>query len=178
MEGWKAGRARTVFVPLGLVVFLFAAQQVRADLLCVENSPAGYRSSDNCRPEKTSAQINGKSIVQGLRHEWQNMREDLTRNILEATLTMFFIKTTPPPSGKPPVPKTTPPPQDNANNPPPPPPPPPPPDGQGEVPPINPPPTDQPPSTTPEPTGLVLAMFGACFVSFCGWRRRRAKHDE
>jgi hypothetical protein len=153
---------------------LLSATQVRADMLCVRGAGTekSFAPSDEFRPERF-AQLDGKVLVTRLQREWEGIRADLARSVLEASLSMFFIKTNPPPSGNPPTPKTDPPPTDGANEPPPP-PPPPPPDGQGEVPPIDP-PVDEPPSATPEPGSLLLAAMGAGFISFCGWRRRKAK---
>lgn len=174
MEGRKNRKVRLLIAPVALVTLVLSVTTARADLLCV--SPDSPRPSDRCRAEPYVA-LDGKVVMANLQREWQALREDLARSVVEATLTAFFIKSTPPPTGNPPPPGVTPPPPTGGGDVPPP-PPPPPPDGQGDgVPPVNP-PVDTPPSGTPEPTSLMLAALGAGFVSFCGWRRRRAKRDE
>jgi len=173
VKGWKSGSLRPLVVPIALITFLLSAAHVRADLLCVNvahgpNRAEEFRTSDFCRNEQ-HPQIDGKKILEGMRHEWQSMREEMARGIVEATLTMFFIKSNPPPKGKPPPGKTNPPPPTGSGNNPPP-PPPPPPEGQGEPPTNIPPP---PTSSSPEPTSFALGVFSAGFVSYYGWRRRR-----
>ena len=143
MEGWKAGRLRKVVAPVALALLFIIAPRIRADLLCVQvaqEKPAqdsNYLPSDLCQSE-SFAQIDAKLLTARMKQEWIGVREELARGLMEAALTMFFIKTNPPPTGNPPPPVVTPPPTDNGNNPPPP-PPPPPPGGQGEVPLIGPP---------------------------------------
>lgn len=175
MERWS--RKWQSVAPVALLTLLVSATHARADLLCVNGTQAKetrFAPADACR-ETSYPQLDSKTLTARLEREWQNVREDLTRATIEVALTMFFIKTNPPPSGTPPTPKTEPPPTDDGANEPPPPPPPPPPDGQGEVPPTNPPVDTPPPSATPEPASFVLAALGAGFISFCGWRRRKAK---
>jgi hypothetical protein len=190
MEGWRDRKLRLATAPVAVAVLMLSAANLRADLLCARgtketstmvnakiNLAEYYVAADHCRNLNRYTPLDAKSVMTGLKREWQAIREDLTRSVVEATLTMFFIKSGGPPKGNPPPPKTNPPPTGQGNNPPPP-PPPPPPGGQGEEPGGGPPPVDPPPSATPEPAGSVLAIFAAGFVSFCGWRQRRRKKPQ
>jgi hypothetical protein len=132
----------------------------------------------HARSARTPNCADGKALLAALRQEWEAIREDLTRSVLETTLTLFFIRGgSPPPSSN--DQGQLPPPPDQAAGPPPPPPPPPPPTGTSEDQPGdvgNPPPV--PPQGTPEPASIVTALLGAGLASLYGsrpWRRIKVK---
>ena len=197
MVGWKnwLKRLGTAFGISGLIAF--SAADLRAELL---HSSMSFEDSAEARtlletetkkiiqftaqgkapPQAISQAREDWSLVyQGLRAEWGFMREAVTRGVLEATMTAFFIRSTPPPPPpRPPVRHSVPlPPQANGEGPPPfiPPPPPPPPQGAAEPPALTPPPPDDPgsPQGTPEPSSLVIALLGVGMIAGFGARHRR-----
>ena len=198
MDGWKTWR-KCILAALGAAgLMAFAAPDLRAEMLhgptlvgldgvvkgdaCLVNGqwskPIVFTTDHSLLTTHHSPLIthhSGKALLAALRQEWDAFREELTRSLLEATLTMFFIRGgSPPPSNDQ---GQLPPPPDQAAGPPPPPPPPPPPTGTGEDTPGdmgNPPPV--PPQGTPEPASIVTALLGAGLASLCGSRKWRRKN--
>jgi hypothetical protein len=175
MEGWITQTKRILCPLTAAGLMLLAVPDLRADFLPGAAALGlDAKKSDDDRPPapntQTPARADCKGLLETLRQQWAAIRHDLTRSILETTLTMFFIRGgSPPPIGNTPGDTTTPP--DQSGEPPPPPPPPPPPEGGGEVPPGdtgNPPPQD-----SPEPASLVSALLGVGLASLSASRRLR-----
>ena len=126
--------------------------------------PQGAKRFD----EISHAREDWRRVVEGLRGEW----EALKREVLEISLTMFFIRGgTPPPPPPPPKGNGQGPPGQGGNPPPGGGDPPPPPQGGGEPPPGG--PGEPPPTGTPEPSSLVIALLGASLTAGYRWRKRR-----
>jgi hypothetical protein len=193
MDGWKTWR-KCILAALGAAgLMILAATDLRAEMMhgptfvgldsvvkgeaCLVNGQWSKPIVFTTHHSPLTTHHSGKSLLAALRQEWKAIREELTRGLLETTLTMFFIRGgSPPPSNDQ---GQLPPPVDQAAGPPPPPPPPPPPTGTGEDTPGdmgNPPPV--PPQGTPEPASIVTALLGAGLASLCGsrkWRRKKVK---
>jgi hypothetical protein len=193
MDGWKTWR-KCILAALGAAgLMILAAPDLSAEMVhspaSVEIDTVGIGEGFVVSGESSKSIVftthhsprathdSGKALLAALRQEWEAIREELRRSLLETTLTMFFIRGgSPPPSNDQ---GQLPPPPDQAGGPPPPPPPPPPPTGTGEDQPGdmgNPPPV--PPQGTPEPASIVTALLGAGLASLCGsrkWRRKKVK---
>jgi hypothetical protein len=183
MEGRRLGKDWLWSLSTVLCVLIVSVGQGRAEILHTgirfEPGPAQEKvvreryEAAQPTPARIEA-IDGEKVLTGLKRAWKDTREELTLVLLEAAVTMFFIKTGPPPpphSTKSHTPNN-PPPQGQGSPPPNNPPPPPPPTGQAEPPPIDPPPG--PPTVgSPEPASLAIGFLGAGFVSYYGWRKRR-----
>jgi hypothetical protein len=190
MNGWKT-RTRRILAALGAAgLMILAAPDLSAEMVhgstANSSQPTAHSqkfTANSSKPENGPADscellavsrltpncVDGKALLAALRQEWEAIREDLTRSLLETTLTMFFIRGGSPPSS-----------DDQGQSPPPPqdagPPPPPPPTGTsdnqaGDV--GNPPPV--PPQGTPEPASIVTALLGAGLASLCASRKWRMK---
>jgi len=172
MNGWKTWTKR-ILAALGAGgLMIFAAPKLSAEMVHGSASVGldTQNTEDHAVPARSARTPNcadGKALLAALRQEWEAIREDLTRSLLETTLTMFFIRGGSPPSSDDQG-QTPPPPQDAG------PPPPPPPTGTsenqaGDV--GNPPPV--PPQGTPEPASIVTALLGAGLASLCAsWKWR------
>jgi hypothetical protein len=156
MAGCKNWPGRSCLLGLGAV-----------GLLIMQAAPVCAEVQTQAQQERVSAEAQW----QGLQRQWESLREELTRTVLETTLTMFFIRSSPsPPTPPPPAPgPLVTPPIQGPNNPPPTDPPPGPPTGQGDPPQI----IDPPPQTAPEPASIVIALVGAGLAAGYGWRKRR-----
>jgi hypothetical protein len=179
MEGWNNWRRRILAALGSAGLMLLGAPILRADMLpsavltesIFEGSQRFSETGDT--REVTQARRRRRIDEKALRAEWQVLREEMTRTMLEATMTMILGRwgTAPviQPDQGPPITLPT---QQGDTIDPTPPPPPPPPVGGGELPPgdIAPPPPD-PPNGTPEPASLVSALLGAGLVF--GYMRRK-----
>ena len=177
MEGCKVWRKWIVTALASAGFVILTTADVRADMLHGVGPIANDTQNqvlENFVPVtsvRTPARVDGKAVLEALRHEWGTIREELTRSVLETALTAFFIHGgSPPPIGSTPAPPGPPPPNQQGNTPPPPPPPPPPPTGNGEPPPGG---VDPPPQGTPEPASLVTALLGAGMALAYTRRKRR-----
>jgi hypothetical protein len=186
MDGWRTWR-KCILAALGAAgLMILAAPDLSAEMM---HGPASVGIDSVVSGEKCvvggewskpieftthhappTTHHSGKALLAALRQEWEAIREDLTRSLVETTQTMFFIRGgSPPPSND--QGQSPPPPLDGG-----PPPPPPPPAGTGEDQPAdvgNPPPV--PPQGTPEPASIVTALLGAGLASLCGYRKWRRK---
>src|SRR5262249_997181 len=129
MDGWKIWRKRILAALSAAGLIIFAAPDLRAEMVhgptsvgndtvvsgegflvsresskSIVFTPPPHRPTTHPTPltTKTSpltTHHTGKALLEALRQEWEAIREELTRSLLETTLTMFFIRGgSPPPS--------------------------------------------------------------------------------